>query len=62
MLILCLQSLADSHVKEQLWLSADWVSYVPGSATRFYIREDRLAWAKLIDPHIQHIARHDHIL
>ena len=54
----CYESLADSEVNEQLWLYAEWMSTVPG-AIRFYIREDRVTLALIINPNMRRIPRED---
>ena len=49
MRIYCLDSYANSDQLEQLWLCAEWISALPCSAIRYYIREDRVSLAYLID-------------
>jgi len=51
MRVYCYQTLADITTQEQLWLCSEAVSAGPiGSSNRFYIREDRLTLALILDP------------
>ena len=61
MLIRCLHSYADPQTLEQLWLYSEWISQVP-LGTRFYIREDRVCLAFIIDPHLEPCPLHDYII
>lgn len=61
MRILCYESLADPCTQEQLWLSSEWISTMPGGCIRFYIREDRTSLALLADPHMRRIPTQDYI-
>ena len=64
MRVLCYQSwMTDPDTKEQLWLCSDAFGAGPvESCNRYYIREDRLSWALLIDPAMRHIREHDYLL
>jgi hypothetical protein len=48
--------------QEQLWLCSEAVSAMPAHCARFYIREDRLSWAMLLDPHMRHIKEMDYYM
>ena len=54
MRVLCYQTWADPETQEQLRLCAEAVGFV-FVAARFYIREDRISWALLLDPSMRHI-------
>ena len=58
----CYESLADDDTKQQIWLCSLYLSAQPGNAVRFYIPEDKLSWALLIDPTMRHIAKEDLIV
>jgi len=60
MRIYCYTSLADSRTREQLWLCAEWATVLP-IGTRFYIREDRLSFALLIDSQMKPVSKFDYI-
>jgi len=63
MRVLCYQSWCDAETREQLWLCSDAFSAGPvESCNRFYIREDRLTFAFLLDPHMRHIRELDYYL
>ena len=62
MYIRCYESSADDATKQQLWLCAEYISVMPGSAVRFFILEHKLAWAMLIDPYMRHIDKEDLIV
>ena len=56
MRVWCYQSWCDSGAQEQLRLCADSFESGPEeTCVRYYIREDRLSWAFLIDPTMRHI-------
>jgi hypothetical protein len=64
MRVLCYQSWSsDEESKEQLWLCSDafGAGAVP-ACNRYYIREDRLSWALLIDPAMRYIPSLDYYL
>ena len=63
MRLLCYRSCADYSTQEQLWLCSEYVSAVSVEPyAEFYIREDKLAWALLIDPFMTHVYKKDMIL
>jgi hypothetical protein len=63
MRVMCFQTWALPPEQQQLWLCAEAFSAGPITAcNRFYIREDRVAWALLIDPHMRHIRNMDYYL
>jgi len=62
MRVYCYQTWADMPTQEQLWLCAEAVGALPAGAARFYIREDRLAWAFILDPHMRHIKEMDYYI
>ena len=63
MRLLCYRTCASYEVQEQLWLSAEYVHAVSVEPyAEFYIREDKLAWALLIDPHMVHVYKKDMIV
>jgi hypothetical protein len=62
MYIRAYDSWADESTKEQLWLCAEWVSAGRAGPTRFYIREDRLSFAHLIDSQLVPRPKDDYIL
>ena len=60
MLIRCYRSSADIEIQEQIWLCAEYVHAMSIEPyAEFYIREDRVWFALLIDPNMRHIARND---
>jgi len=63
MLLRCYRSCASMEQQEQLWLCSLYVHAlsVEGSA-EFYIREDRLAWALLVDPLMRPVRHKDLIV
>jgi len=62
MRVYCYQTWADAATQEQLWLCAEAVSAMPAHCARFYIREDRLSFAFLLDPTMRHIRSMDYYL
>jgi hypothetical protein len=50
MRLLCYESFATEAIKEIIWLSAEYATVLPVNGVRFYIREDRVAFALLADP------------
>jgi hypothetical protein len=60
MRVYCYQTWSDPTTQEQLWLCADAVHAMPAHCARFYIREDRLSFALLLDPSMRHIAKLDY--
>ena len=62
MRVLCYQTWADMPTQEQLWLCAEAVGALPANCARFYIREDRLSWALLLDPDMRHIKNLDYYI
>ena len=63
MRLYCYRTCAEYSVQEQLWLCAESVSAISVEPyAEFYIREDRLAWALLIDPHMTHVYKKDMIV
>jgi hypothetical protein len=61
MRVYCYQTWADQPTQEQLWLCAEAVCAGPITAcNRFYIREDRLTWAKMLDPTMTHCSKYDY--
>ena len=64
MRVLCYQSwITDEESKQQLWLCADAFGAGPvATCNRYYIREDRLTFALLIDPTMRHIRDLDYYL
>lgn len=62
MRILCYESSAEPPTKQQLWLCAEWMSYMPGGAIRFYIREDRASLALCADAGLKRKPHLDYIL
>jgi len=62
MRVLCYQSWqSDPDIKQQLWLCADAFGAGPvESCNRYYIREDRLSFALLIDPAMTRIPAMDY--
>jgi len=60
MKLLCYRSSASMDTQEQLWLCSQYVhasSVAPYA--EFYIREDRVNFALLIDPFMRHIGHKD---
>lgn len=55
MRVYCYQTWSPKNVQEQLWLCSEAVCAMPAGCCRFYIREDRLAFALILDPHMRHI-------
>jgi len=62
MRVYCYQTWADKTTQEQLWLCAEAVSALAGGAARFYIREDRVSFALMLDPHMRHLRDLDYYL
>ena len=63
MRLLCYRTCAEYSVQEQLWSCAEYVHAVSVEPyAEFYIREDRLSLALLIDPLMVHVYKKDMIL
>ena len=63
MRLYCYRTCADYEVQEQLWLCAESVSAISVEPyAEFYIREDKRAWALLIDPNLVHVYKKDLIV
>jgi hypothetical protein len=63
MRLLCYRTCASYEVQEQLWLCSEYVHAVSVEPyAEFYIREDRVSLALLIDPHMVHVYKKDMIL
>ena len=63
MRLLCYRTCADYSVQEQIWLCAEYVHALSIEPyAEFYIREDRIAWALLIDPYMVHVNKKDLIV
>ena len=63
MRLYCYRTNATAEQQEQLWLSSEYVHALSVAPyAEFYIREDRLSWALLIDPFMRHIAHKDLIV
>lgn len=62
MYILCVDSYGNPDQLEQLFVCCEWICALPGSAIRYYIREDRMSLAYLIDPLIIRKPKLDYIL
>ena len=61
MRVYCYQTWADYVTQEQLWLCAEGLcATAVRECNRFYIREDRLAFALLLDPHMRHMSAYDY--
>ena len=62
MLYKCYRSSASMDIQEQVWLYASYVhAYAIKGVCEFYIREDRLSFALLVDPFMTHIGTKDFI-
>lgn len=62
MLLLCYRSSASIDIQEQVWLCSEYVhAYSIKGYLEFYIREDKLSFALLIDPLMTHIRTKDFI-
>jgi hypothetical protein len=58
--IRCYRSCASYEVQEQIWLCAEYVHAVSVEPyAEFYILEDRVWFALLIDPHMVHLPKKD---
>lgn len=63
MKLLCYRTCADISVQEQLWLCSEYVHAMSiANYAEFYIREDKVYWALLVDPSMRHIVSKDLIL
>ena len=63
MLFKCYRSSAPIDIQEQVWLYSDYVhAYTVKGWLEFYIREDRLSFALIIDPLMRHIPSKDFIM
>ena len=63
MRLYCYRTSASYEVQEQLWSCAEYVHAVSVEPyAEFYIREDRLSLALLIDPLMTHVYKKDMIL
>lgn len=63
MRVFCYQTWADESTRAQLRLCSEAVEAGPEEyCVRYYIREDRLSWARLIDPTLRHIRDLDYWL
>lgn len=60
--IRCYDSWAEDCIKESLWLCAEFVCALPANGCRFYIREDRLSFALVLDPMMTRRPKLDYIL
>jgi hypothetical protein len=60
MRVYCYQTWADMATQEQLWLCSEAVCAMPAHCARFYIREDRLTFALMLDPTMRHIKDMDY--
>ena len=62
MYILCYRSWASQETQEQIWLCAQYVhAYSVTGVCEFYIREDKLSIALLIDPSMTHVRNKDFV-
>lgn len=62
MLFKCYRSSASEDVQEQVWLYSEYVhAYSIKGYLEFYIREDLVTWALLVDPFMRHIRDKDFI-
>jgi len=62
MLFKCYRSWASEDIQEQIWQLASYVhAYSVRGVCEFYIREDRLSFALLVDPFMTHIRTKDFI-
>ena len=62
MLLKCYRSWASMETQEQVWLYASYVhAYSVRGVCEFYIREDKLSFALLVDPLMTHIRAKDFI-
>ena len=60
MRLLCYRSCASMDTQEQLWLCAEYVhALLIESYAEFYIREDKLSFALMLDPHMTHVNNKD---
>jgi hypothetical protein len=58
--IRCYRSSADIEIQEQIWLCALYVhALAVAPYAEFYIPEDRVFFALMIDPTMRHIAKND---
>ena len=48
--------------QEQLWLCAEAVGACAANTAHFYIREDRLSFALLVDPTMTHRPKNDYYI
>jgi len=63
MRVYCYQTWCDEATKEQLWLCADAFGAGPvAGCNRFYIREDKLSFALLLDHTMTPIPNMDYYL
>ena len=60
MIIRCYRSSAEYAVQEQVWQCSEYVHAMSVEPyAEFYIREDRVFFALMIDPSMRHIASKD---
>jgi hypothetical protein len=63
MLFKCYRSWASEDIQEQIWQYASYVhAYSVKGVCEFYIREDRISWALLLDPQMVHVKSKDVII
>ena len=63
MRLLCYRTCADYSVQEQIWLCAEYVHALSIEPyAEFYIREDKLSFALLLDPYMIHVHKKDLIV
>lgn len=63
MLLKCYRSNAHIDIQEQVWLCAEYVhAYSVQGYLEFYIREDKVYWALIIDPSMRPIRHKDLIV
>ena len=62
MRVYCYHTWADRPTQEQLWLCAEAVGACAANTAHFYIREDRLGFALLVDPTMTHRPKNDYYI
>ena len=63
MRLYCYRTCAPIAVQEQIWLFSEYVHALAVEPyAEFYIREDRVCMARILDPHMVHVRTKDLIV
>jgi hypothetical protein len=62
MRVYCYHTWAVIDTQEQIWLCSEAVGAGAANTAYFYIREDRLSWAFMLDPTMRHMPKNDYYI